>query len=161
MVITNDLKVNYISKEGAAELRNDLDSYKKEKAELMDTLNYLKTQKSTAALPEDIGWQRAQERFQYVQEQIEIITNCLNRSKIIQRPTGKRVQLGSRVRIVTNDNQLDCVIVEPIEADPEKGKISNHSPLGKALLGKSLNEEVEVANPRRAHGLHWKIVNIA
>ncbi|CAN5692447.1 hypothetical protein BH23PAT2_BH23PAT2_02110 [soil metagenome] len=63
MVVMDNMKTKYISKEYANELQQQLREFTKEKQELMDTLPYLKEQKSTGALVEDVGWQRSQDRL--------------------------------------------------------------------------------------------------
>ena len=59
------------------------------------------------------------------------------------------VSIGSKVKIkdLEFDEEMEYTIVGSAEADPFKGKISNVSPLGKALLGKKLGEVIEVASP--------------
>ena len=61
----------------------------------------------------------------------------------------KQVMLGSRVKVKTDDGKSqEYVIVGPAEADPREGKISNESPVGRALIGKKLNDEVQVNVPK-------------
>jgi len=59
------------------------------------------------------------------------------------------VCIGSKVRIkdLEFDEEMEYTIVGSAEADPFKGRISNVSPLGKALLGKKLGDIIEVASP--------------
>ena len=58
------------------------------------------------------------------------------------------VGLGSRVTIVEGDGPPETYhIVGSVEADPAKGLISNESPLGRALMGRKVGEEVEVNAP--------------
>jgi len=58
------------------------------------------------------------------------------------------VGLGSRVTIVEGDGPPETYyIVGSVEADPAKGLISNESPLGQALMGRKVGEEVEVNAP--------------
>ena len=61
----------------------------------------------------------------------------------------KSVILGSNVKMKTADGKaVEYTIVGPAEADPRDGKISNESPVGRALLGKKLNDEVQVNAPK-------------
>ena len=61
----------------------------------------------------------------------------------------KQVILGSTVKVKTSQGKVqEYTIVGPAEADPREGKISNESPVGRALMGKKVNDEVEVSAPR-------------
>jgi transcription elongation factor GreA len=59
------------------------------------------------------------------------------------------VHIGSRVRVLDLDERIeeDYLIVGATEADPMKNRISNESPVGKALLGARVGQEVEVSAP--------------
>ncbi|MCL0044481.1 transcription elongation factor GreA [Dehalococcoidia bacterium] len=64
------------------------------------------------------------------------------------RPHSELVEVGSAVTIVKGSgNSEQYVIVGSSEADPAQGRISNESPVGKALLGHRVGEETEVATP--------------
>lgn len=60
----------------------------------------------------------------------------------------KLVTLGSNVKVRSEGKSHEYTIVGPAEADPREGKISNESPVGRALMGKKLNEEVQVNVPK-------------
>ena len=60
----------------------------------------------------------------------------------------KLVTLGSNVKVRSEGKSQEYTIVGPAEADPRDGKISNESPVGRALMGKKLNEEVQVNVPK-------------
>jgi transcription elongation factor GreA len=57
------------------------------------------------------------------------------------------VAVGARVKVELEDGQEDYAIVGPAEADPMHGRISNESPLGRALLGHKAGDEVEWTAP--------------
>ncbi len=61
------------------------------------------------------------------------------------------VKMNSKVVIAYSDgDEEEIVIVTKIEADPFEGKISNESPIGSALLGKHVNDSIEVITPEGA-----------
>ena len=61
----------------------------------------------------------------------------------------KTIMLGSNVKMKTAEGKsVEYTIVGPAEADPREGKISNESPVGRALIGKKLNDEVQVNAPK-------------
>ncbi|GIW65252.1 MAG: hypothetical protein KatS3mg093_231 [Candidatus Parcubacteria bacterium] len=69
-----------------------------------------------------------------------------------------KVKIGSKVILKKDNKTYEYLIVGPSEADPTKGKISNESPLGKALLGKASGDIVEVNAP--SGKINYKIVKI-
>jgi transcription elongation factor GreA len=59
------------------------------------------------------------------------------------------VTLGSVVKMKNADGKtVEYTIVGPAEADPREGKISHESPVGRAIIGKKLHDEVQVNAPR-------------
>src|SRR5215216_4385534 len=58
------------------------------------------------------------------------------------------VQLGSTVTVTLDGKVCEYMIVGPTEVDPSTGRISNESPVGKALLGKRVGDEIQVMAPR-------------
>lgn len=90
---------------------------------------------------EDVGFLRAR---------IDELRNVLDHYELIKNP-GKEKQgvvgLGARVKVDIGDDKDEFVIVGTLEANPTLGKISNESPVGKALLGHKIGEEVVVSSP--------------
>ncbi len=72
----------------------------------------------------------------------------------------KNVMLGSNVKMKTAEGKsVEYTIVGPAEADPRAGKISNESPVGRALIGKKLNDDVQVSAPKGI--ITYKITKIS
>jgi transcription elongation factor GreA len=67
-----------------------------------------------------------------------------------QLTNNSTVQLGSTVKLETPKGVMQCKVVSAVEADPTAGRISDISPLGSALLGKTLKSMVEVKGPRKS-----------
>jgi len=62
--------------------------------------------------------------------------------------TGDKVIFGATVRLLDEDDKpVTYQIVGPYEADAKAGKISYNSPLGKALIGRKVDDEIEVTVP--------------
>jgi transcription elongation factor GreA len=72
-----------------------------------------------------------------------------------------KAYVGSKVRVLNKktDKEMTYVLVSPVEADLAAGKISTHSPVGKALLGKSVGETVVAQIP--AGDIKLKILEIS
>jgi len=94
--------------------------------------------------PEFISYQ---EDMSSLRGRIDELQNIIENHQIIRRPAKERqqfVDLGAKVQLETNGKKNEFVIVGTLEANPELGKISNESPVGRALLGKQIGEEIKV-----------------
>jgi transcription elongation factor GreA len=107
----------------------------------------LKEAKEYGDLSENIQWDDAKDQQAFIEGRIAEIEMILKHSVIIEAKTGSTVGLGSTVHVELEDGQQRYTIVGSTEANPDEGKISNESPIGKALLGKKPGEEVEVVVP--------------
>lgn len=102
-------------------------------------------------LSENAEYDEAKNEQAFIEGRIVTLENMLRNAKVIDEddiPTDK-VTVGSTVILhdVEMDEDEEYVIVGSAEADPLKHKISNESPVGKALLGKRKGDTVEVAVP--------------
>ena len=100
-------------------------------------------------LGEDAEYEAAKTEQAFVEGRIRELKTMLANARIIEQngSTGI-VQLGSKVTIQENDQDQEVyTIVGAAEANPRKGLISNESPLGSALLGKHVGDEVEIKAP--------------
>ncbi len=97
----------------------------------------------------------------FVEGRIQDLERMLANAIIIDdHPMTDVVRLGSKVRVKTAEGDLEeYTIVGSLEADPRRGKISNESPVGRALLGKRVGDEVMVQAPGGAFSL--RILEIA
>ena len=79
---------------------------------------------------------------------IQDLERMLATATIIEdHPAADCVRLGSHVLIEEEGDEVEYVIVGSAEADPRHGRISNESPVGRALLGHCVGEEVAVTAP--------------
>lgn len=85
----------------------------------------------------------------FIEGKILMLENTLRNADIIEAPvTPGLVELGDKVIIQNQDGKIDqFIIVGSAESNPNDGKISNESPVGRALLGKKVGDEVEVKTP--------------
>ncbi len=141
--------------------------------ELEDKLNLLKTVKrqeisqiiaearAQGDLSENAEYDAAKDEQARIEGEIVEIEAKLRNAKIIEKSgDDTTISLGSEVKILSLKNNKEMVyrIVGTTESDPFNNKISNESPVGKALLGKRLGDVVDVVNPNGT--IQFKILEI-
>ncbi len=99
-------------------------------------------------LSENADYDAARAKQAEVEGRIKEIEYILNNSEIIEESNKKsnRVALGNSVtlKFLENGEEKEYMIVGTVESDPFNGKISNSCPLGEAIVGKALNDIIEV-----------------
>jgi transcription elongation factor GreA len=101
-------------------------------------------------LSENAEYHAAKERQGQVEAQIAEIEDRLSRAMIIDPKTlsGDKVVFGATVTLLDeNDKKIVYQVVGQTEADAKVGRISYSSPLGRALIGRQVGDEVEVTAP--------------
>jgi transcription elongation factor GreA len=101
-------------------------------------------------LSENAEYHAAKERQGQVEAMIADIDDRLSRAMIIDPKTlsGDKIVFGATVHLVDeNDKPVKYQIVGQTEADARVGRISYSSPLGRALIGRSVGDDVEVSTP--------------
>src|ERR671921_2078363 len=101
-------------------------------------------------LSENAEYHAAKERQGQVEAQIADIEDLLSRAMVIDPTTlsGDKVVFGATVHLLDEDDKpVTYQIVGQTEADAKVGRISYNSPLGRALIGRIIGEEVEVTTP--------------
>jgi len=94
-----------------------------------------------------------------VSHKTQKIENALNTAQIITKTNSDQVSLGHEVTIQIKSAQQTLTIVGDLEADPSCNYISDQSPLGQALLGKTQGQEIEVDAP--VGKITYKILKIS
>jgi transcription elongation factor GreA len=101
-------------------------------------------------LSENAEYHAAKERQGHVEAMIADIDDRLSRAMVIDPKSlsGDKVIFGATVHLIDeNDKPIKYQVVGQTEADAKVGRISYSSPLGRALIGRSVGEEVEVSAP--------------
>jgi len=139
-------KKHYLTLKGLEQLRQELEVTKQEKMrkikeEAPGTSDYREA---------SVEYIQYQEELEALEKKILYLHHILEHHELIKLPSkGKRgtVHLGAKV-LVEADGQIDeFEITGSFEADPLGGKISDQSPVGKALLGQRAGSEVKVKTP--------------
>jgi transcription elongation factor GreA len=147
----------YVTSDGLEKLREELDDLVNVQRKKIAAA--LKEAKEFGDLSENASWDDAKERQAFIEGRIAEIENILKNAVAIEKGKGDIVAVGSTVHVELEEGEQQFSIVGSTEADPELGKISNESPIGKALLGKKPGDEVEVQVP--AGTITYKITKIA
>lgn len=137
----------YLTPEGKLKLEEELEHLNTtRRKELAERLNFAIKQ---GDLSENADYIAAKEEQAFLEGRIRTIENMLRHVSIIEDQTGGAVRIGSRVTVaeVGYDDPETFSIVGAAEADPTKQRISNESPLGRALLGRHIGDQVEVDAP--------------
>ena len=144
--------------EGKANLEEELESLRVQRRAVAERIH---NAQELGTSQNDAEYDDAKLEQGMVEGRILEIEDILRRATIIGdgKSNGSgRVVLGSRVRVDQAGKEQHFQIVGGPEADPSKGKISNESPVGSALLGKSVGDTVDVNAPRGV--VKMKIVKI-
>lgn len=130
-----------ITPDGIAELQQHLQTLRQTRTAAAQELRDLTSQSSAGNALEDSMRALHQDRTMNLDIQINNIEHILNTAEILHKPASKaHAQLGSQVTIDLGGKKRVYTIVGSIEADPERGKVSDESPLGQSLLGKKVND---------------------
>ena len=133
--------------EGYEKLTADLKVLRAERPLIVDAIEEARAH---GDLSENAEYHAAKERRGQVEASISDIEDKVSRAQIIDPATlsGDRVIFGATVTLLDEDEKpIRYQIVGQTEADAGKGRISYNSPIGRALIGKQLGEEVEVTVP--------------
>jgi transcription elongation factor GreA len=143
-----------------------LERLKAEHAELTgkrpEVIGRIKAAKELGDLKENADYSSAREEQGFLEGRIASIEATLRLATVIETPgeTADRVTIGSTVTVEDETGaRMTFVVVGSAEADPAGGRISNVSPVGRALIGRSAGDDVIVAAPRGE--VHYRIVELA
>ncbi len=157
-----------VTKEGLKKIKEELEHLKsKRRAEIAQRL---KEAISYGDLSENAEYEEAKNEQAFVEGRILELENQIKNARLIAEHTGEKsskngggvVEIGSlvTVRNKTDDGEPETyTIVGSMEADPLAHKISNESPIGKAILGREEGDVIDVLAP--AGKFQYEIVNIA
>ena len=139
---------NYITKEGAESLRQEYQQlFHVERPKLVETVAWAA---SNGDRSENADYIYGKRRLREIDRRLGYLNDKLSRAEVVDVPTLKsdKIIFGATVEIEDEDGKTFIYqIVGEDEIDAEKGKMSWKSPVGRALLGKKIDDEVEVKTP--------------
>jgi len=146
-----------LTQEGVNELKSELERLVAQRGAVAESI---KTAREFGDLAENAEYQSARQEQDKNESRISEIEHILQNFEVIKAPKGdSKVQLGSKVKLQSKDGKTkEFQVVGTVEADPLEGKISDESPLGQAVLGKKVGDEVEIKTP--VETATYKVVDI-
>ena len=153
----------YLTKEGYKELEARLLYLKSEgRVSIADKISVAR---SFGDISENSEYDAAREEEALLEQEIVEIENTLRNAKIITKAkvNTEVVSVGATVKVYDKefDEEMTFKIMGSFESDPAKGLISNESPTGKALLGKSVGDKVVVEVPGTNSKITYDILAIS
>ena len=147
-----------ISQEKFEELTKELDDLRTvRRREVAEQLEYAR---SLGDLSENAEYQEAREMQAAVEERIGKLESILKNAKIVRSSKSDTASMGATVLVqkIGGEDKHSSTIVGAEEADILQGKVSYHSPLGSALMGKKKGDEFSFHTPRGT--LKYKILKV-
>jgi len=135
-----------LTQSGYDELVKELNNLKETR--LPQAIDRLARAREFGDLSENSEYDAARDDLAWVRGRLEELEDIINRSQVVKYSgSNSQVSIGSVVLIHINGVESEFTIVGEWEADPAVKKISHESPLGKALIGKEVGDQVEVEAP--------------
>jgi transcription elongation factor GreA len=149
-----------LTPEGLQKLKEEIQYLTGEKRR--EVAERIKHAREFGDISENSEYDDAKNEQAMLEQRIAQLEERLASARVIERedvPAGV-VDVGTRVRLkdVDANQTIEYVIVGSAEANPAQGKLSNESPVGKAIIGRKKGETVEVAAPRGS--LKYKIIDV-
>jgi transcription elongation factor GreA len=136
-----------ITKEGLAKLQSELDHLLSVRRQ--EIADKIKRAREMGGTDNNAEYEDAKNEQAFVEGRILMLENIVKNATVIESAVLPGVvEMGNKVLIQNQDGKIEqFAIVGSAEASPVEGKISNESPVGKALLGKKIGDEIEVKTP--------------
>ncbi|MBQ2695382.1 transcription elongation factor GreA [Candidatus Saccharibacteria bacterium] len=140
-----------LTSDGKKELEKELEHLIASRPEIAERIA---TARSFGDLSENEEYSSARNEQKVAESRILEIQEILKNAKVIRGGKKDTVALGATVELDMGGRKVEYTIVGPTEANPLEGKISNESPIGKALVGRKSGDAFDF------NGKKVKVVNI-
>lgn len=137
----------YLTREGLAKLEEELHHLRTTRRH--EVAERIRRAKEFTNTVDNAEYDDAKNEQAFVEGRIQALERILANAIVVEDagPTGY-VRIGSHVTVTDSEGTEEVyTIVGSAEADPETGKVSNESPIGRALIGKAVGESVSVIAP--------------
>ncbi len=151
----------FLTADGLEKMRGELQQLKQFKRQ--EIVRAIQEARAHGDLSENAEYDAAKEAQAHNERRISELEDQLNRAKLIDESTvpKDKICIGKKVTLLNKklNKEVSFQLVAPEESDFSAGKLSITSPIGKALIGKTKNDEVEVTAP--AGVTHYKILKMS
>ena len=156
----DDLKEVILTPEGYEKLKEEIEVLSTEKRR--EIADRIRIAREFGDIAENAEYDAAKNEQAHLEARIALLEERLKNARVVTKKEIKsgEVSIGTKVRLrdVGANKTVEYHIVGSAEADPSENKLSNESPVGKAIMGRKKGETVEVAAPRGK--LKFKIMDI-
>ncbi|MBR3177164.1 transcription elongation factor GreA [Candidatus Saccharibacteria bacterium] len=135
-----------ITAAGRKDLEQELAELKARRPEIAEKIA---TARSYGDLSENEDYSAARGEQKVIEGRILEIEDILLHAKIIKSGKREKVAMGSTVTLKSGNSKSVYTLVGAVEANPLEGKVSNESPIGKAIFGKKVGEEITLPNGKK------------
>ena len=155
----SDKKQLYLTQEGLDELKKELDELIQVKRP--EIINALKDARSQGDLSENAEYDAARTEQAIVESRIKELEAMLEKAVVITKVDTDVVSIGTKVTLeyIGDDDTEEYSIVGSSEADPFTNKISNESPIAKAIMGLKVGSVVSVDSPNGKYSVKILAIN--
>ena len=139
---------NYLTAEGFANVKSELEELRTLRRQVV--ADRIQKAKEIGGTVDNASYDEAKNEQAFIEGRIRTLDNLINNAVLISGKKGPSdvVHIGSKVIVLNQKGRKDkYTIIGSAEADPAQGRISNVSPIGKALLGKRVGDVAEVSAP--------------
>ena len=138
-------KTVHLTREGRDRLEEELRDLVENRRPVI--VQRVATARAEGDLSENFAYHDARQELGLLDGRVQTIEAMLRNAQVLETTVGEVVGLGSTVTIRDEFGESTYVIVGPVEADVAGGRISMVSPLGAALMGRTVGDEVSFASP--------------
>ena len=137
----------FVTEEGLQELKEELEDLSVNVRP--EVINTIKEARALGDLSENAEYHAAKDKQSQVEARIRELEYLIENATIIEEGDNSEVRVGSTVEIkyIDDDEVEEYKIVGSTEADPFENKISNSSPIAKAIIGKKVKDIASVESP--------------
>jgi transcription elongation factor GreA len=141
------VKQVFMTKEGIMKLEAELGHLRDVRR--LEVIENLRQSRENGGILENAEYDYAKDEQGQVEGRILTIESMIKDARVVEDATDSRkVGFGSTVSLLDQDNKVEkFTIVGRVESNPADGKISNDSPVGRALLGHSVKDKVKIPTP--------------
>lgn len=133
-----------LTKQGVTELKAELAELK---VKLVEVIDNIRTARDQGDLKENAEYHAAKEDQERIDNRMAEVMHILANAEVVKRSSTSSVGIGNSVSVKLGRKMVTYHIVDSVEANPAESKISDQSPIGKALLGKKVGETAEITLP--------------